>query len=38
LLVDPQELALRVADSLDVLNASVTHKQRQISYYDDADW
>ena len=38
LLVDPQELALRVADTVDVLNASVTHKQIQVSYNNDADW
>ena len=38
LIVDPTELALRVADSVDVLNASVTHKQIQVAYYNDADW
>lgn len=38
LIVDSQELALRVADAVDVLNASVTHKQIQVSYNDDADW
>ena len=38
LLVDSKELALRVADSVDVLNASVTHKQIQVSYNNDADW
>lgn len=38
LIIDSQELALRVADAVDVLNASVTHKQIQLSYNDDADW
>ena len=38
LIIDSQELALRVADAVDVLNASVTHKQIQVSYNDDADW
>jgi len=38
LLLDPQELALRVADSIDVLNASVTRAQIQVSYNNDADW
>jgi len=38
LLLDPQELALRVADSVDVLNASVTRAQIQVSYNNDADW
>ena len=38
LIIDSEELALRVADSLDVLNASVTHKQIQVSYNNDADW
>lgn len=38
LIVDSHELALRVADAVDVLNASVTHKQIQVSYNDDADW
>lgn len=38
LIIDSEELALRVADSLDVLNASVTHKQIQVAYNDDADW
>jgi hypothetical protein len=38
LLLDDDELALRVADSVDVLNASVTHKQIQVSYNNDADW
>jgi len=38
LIIDSQELALRVADAVDVLNASVTHKQIQVAYYNDADW
>lgn len=38
LLVDPKELALRVADSVDVLNASVTRAQIQVSYNNDAEW
>jgi hypothetical protein len=38
LIIDSDELALRVADSVDVLNSSVTHKQIQTSYYNDADW
>jgi hypothetical protein len=38
LIIDSHELALRVADAVDVLNASVTHKQIQVSYNNDADW
>ena len=38
LLVDSHELAIRVAESIDVLNASVTRAQIQVSYNNDADW